>query len=81
MKRETDPGISYFGREVIIVLNGRRMNQIYQTMTVRLELGLSGPPDSYDPEEKEYYIRIERSTLDDRENGFQGVYFFPNDCD
>ena len=63
------------------MLNGRRMNQIYQTMTSRLEMGLSGPPDSYDPEEKEYYIRIERSTLEDRENGFQGVYFFPNDYD
>ena len=63
------------------MLNGRRMNQIFQTVTVRLEEGRNGPPDSYSEEEKKYYIETEKQILEDRKNGFQGVYFFPNDYD
>lgn len=63
------------------MMDSRRMNQIFQTMTVRLERGLKGPPDSYTDEEKKLYSEMEKSTLEDRENGFTGTYGFPNDYD
>ena len=63
------------------MLDSRRMNQIFQTATVRIERGLEGHPESYTDEEKDYYIRTEQGILEDRKNGFQGVYGFPNDCD
>ena len=63
------------------MLDSRRMNQIFQTVTVRLERGINGPPDSYDEEEKKYYLETEKGILEDRKNGFTGTYSFPNDYD
>ena len=64
-----------------MALDSRRMNQIFQTVTVRLERGLKGPPDSYSEEEKKYYIATEEGILQDRKEGFKGTYSFPNDYD
>lgn len=62
-------------------LDSRTMRQIFQTVTVRLERGLKGPPDSFTDEEKKYYLETEKAILEDRENGFKGTYSFPNDYD
>ena len=62
-------------------MDTRRRFQIFQTCTVRLKEGMSGPPDSYTDEEKEYYIETEKCILEDRANGFSGTYIFPNDYD
>ena len=62
-------------------MDGRRMRQIYQTVVCRLEMGKSGPPDSYSEEEKKYYSETEKGILDDRKNGFEGTYSFPDDYD
>lgn len=64
-----------------MALSSRDMNQIFQTVTVRLERGLSGPPDSFTDEEKKFYIETEKGILEDRKNGFTGTYSFPNDYD
>ena len=64
-----------------MALDSRRMNQIFQTMTCRLDEGLKGPPDSYDPEEKDYYAKIEAEYLENKKEGFKGTYSFPNDYD
>jgi len=60
-------------------MDGRRMNQIFQTVTARLKTGKKGPPESYSQEEKEYYKSLEESILENRKNGFTGTYSFPND--
>jgi len=64
-----------------MALESRRMRQIFQTVTVRMDLGKKGPPDSYSPEEKEYYNSVEKSILKDEKEGFKGTYSFPNDYD
>jgi len=61
------------------MLENRRMRQIYQTVVCRLEEGKKGPPASYSEEEKEYYIRTEEGILNDRKEGFEGTYSFPDD--
>ena len=63
------------------MLDSRRMMQIFQTATVRLEEGLEGPPNSYSDEEKKYYNDTVEGILNDRKDGFKGTYSFPNDYD
>lgn len=62
-------------------LSGRRMRQIYQTMSVRLKEGKKGPPDSYSDEEKAFYKEMEESTLKDQAEGRVVNYDFPEDYD
>ena len=79
---DIDPIKDYYSLgEVSKMLESRRMRQIFQTVTVRLERGLKGPPDSYTEEEKKYYAETEKGILKDREEGFTGTYGFPNDYD
>ena len=64
-----------------MALSSRDMLQIFQTVTVRLKRGQKGPPDSFTEEEKKYYLATEAGILEDRKEGFQGTYGFPNDYD
>ena len=64
-----------------MALSTRRQYQIYQTMSVRLREGTSGPPDSYTDEEKAFYREIEASTLEDKKAGRVTNYYFPDDND
>ena len=55
-------------------LSDNRRNAILQTCLVRLDEGKKGPPKSYSPEEKDYYLGLEESILSDREKGIDGNY-------
>jgi len=63
------------------MLDSRRIRQIYQTMSCRLEEGKYGPPDSFSEEEKTLYREMEKSTLENRKNGRVVTYSFPHDYD
>ena len=63
------------------MLGGSRKNQILQTVIVRLNQGISGPPDSYSEEEKAVYRRVEKDILALRKSGFEGSYMVPSDYD
>ena len=60
-------------------LSFRRHRQIFQTMTVRLDEGKFGPPDSYSEAEKELYRKFEAGCLEDRKNGRMVNYSFPDE--
>lgn len=59
----------------------REQMQIYQTVSVRLKEGKKGPPDSFTEEQKEWYRKMEKSTLEDQKAGRIVNYSWPNDYD
>jgi len=64
-----------------MALDGRSQRQIFQTVTCRLERGVTGQPDSYNEEEKKWYNDIEKEILENRAAGRIVTYDFPNDYD
>ena len=62
-------------------LSSKQQMQIFQTMLARLDQGKNGPPDSFTDEEKDWYKKMEESTLEDRQAGRIVNYDFPNDYD
>ena len=55
-------------------LSDNKRNAILQTCLVRIDEGKKGPPDSYSPEEKDYYKGLEDDILKDRAAGIKGNY-------
>lgn len=64
-----------------MALNGRRMMQIFQTVTVRLDDGKKGPPSSYSEEEKACYLEFEKEITESEKKGQIANFSFPDDCD
>ena len=55
-------------------LTDRRRNAILQTAIIRAERGQRGAPESYGPEEKAYYLDLEKEILDNLSRGIKPNY-------
>ena len=64
-----------------MALTERRENQILQTVTVRIDEGKKGPPDSYTEEEKAFYTALEKDILKSRDNGEVANFSIPSSYD
>ena len=64
-----------------MALSDSDRNAILQTAIIRCEEGERGAPESFTPEEKEYYEGLEAEILEDMENGIEPDYSISCDYD